>query len=81
MGRFLAIGFELIIKNILGNNAIKFLYNFALLFFLVFIFLSISYIALGFVKESTEKVYKNQLPFKDFFKKAFLIINKNRNYK
>ncbi|GAH23267.1 unnamed protein product, partial [marine sediment metagenome] len=71
----------LIVKNILGNNAIEFPYNFALLFFLVFIFFSISYIALGSVKEPTEKVYKNQLPFKDFLKKAFLIIKKNSNYK
>ena len=80
-GGVLAIGSGLIVKNILGNNSIEFPYNFALLFFLVFIFLSISYIALGSVKEPTEKVYKNQLPFKDFLKKAFLIIKKNRNYK
>jgi MFS family permease len=33
------------------------------------------------VKEPTEKVYKNQLPFKNFLKKAFLIIKKNSNYK
>jgi MFS family permease len=80
-GGVLAIGSGLIVKNILGNNAIEFPYNFALLFFLVFISLSISYIALGSVKEPTEKVYKNQLPFKDFLKKAFLIIKKNSNYK
>ena len=80
-GGVLAIGSGLIVKNILGNNSIEFPYNFALLFFLVFIFLSISYIALGSVKEPTEKVYKNQLPFKDFLKKAFLIIKKNKNYK
>ena len=80
-GGILAIGSGLIVKNILGNNTIEFPYNFALLFFLVFIFLSISYIALGSVKEPTEKVYKNQLPFKDFLKKAFLIIKKNNNYK
>lgn len=80
-GGILAIGSGLIVKNILENNAIEFPYNFALLFSLVFIFLSISYIALGSVKEPTEKVYKNQLPFKDFVKKAFLIIKKNSNYK
>ncbi len=80
-GGTLAIGSGLIVKNILGNNTIEFPYNFALLFSLVFIFLSISYIALGSVKEPTEKVYKNQLPFKDFLKKAFLIIKKNSNYK
>jgi MFS family permease len=80
-GGVLAIGSGLVVKNILGNNSIEFPYNFALLFFLVFIFFSISYIALGSVKEPTEKVYKNQLPFKDFLKKAFLIIKKNSNYK
>lgn len=80
-GGVLAIGSGLIVKNILGNNTIEFPYNFALLFSLVFIFLSISYIALGSVKEPTEKVYKNQLPFKDFLKKAFLIVKKNSNCK
>ena len=80
-GGVLAIGSGLIVKNILGNNSIEFPCNFALLFFLVFIFLSISYIALGSVKEPTEKVYKNQLPFKDFLKKAFLVVKKNKNYK
>ncbi|MEA2022218.1 MAG: MFS transporter [Candidatus Caldatribacteriota bacterium] len=80
-GGILAIGSGLIVKNILGNNAMKFPYNFALLFFLAFIFFSISYIALGSVKEPTEKVYKKQLPFKDFLKKAFLIIKKNSDYK
>jgi MFS family permease len=80
-GGVLAIGSGLIVKNILGNNSIEFPYNFALLFFLVFIFLSISYIALGSVKEPTEKVYENQLPFKDFLKKAFLVVKKNKNYK
>ena len=80
-GGILAIGSGLIVKNILGNNAIEFPYNFVLLFSLVFIFLSISYIALGSLKEPTEKVYKKQLPFKDFLKKAFLIIKKNNNYK
>jgi len=80
-GGILAIGSGLIVKNILGNDNIEFPYNFAFLFFLVFIFLSISYIALGSVKEPTEKVYKNQLPFKDFLKKAFLIVKKNSNYK
>ena len=80
-GGVLAIGSGLIVKNILGNNIIEFPYNFALLFSLVFIFFSISYIALGSVKEPTEKVYKNQLPFRDFLKKAFLVVKKNKNYK
>ena len=80
-GGVLAIGSGLIVKNILGNNSIEFPYNFALLFFLVFIFLSVSYIALGSVKEPTEKVYRNKLPFKDFLKKAFLVVKKNKNYK
>ncbi len=80
-GGILAIGSGFIAKIILGTDKIKFPINFVLLFFLVFIFLSISYIALGSVKEPTEKVYKNQLPFKDFLKKAFLIIKKNSNYK
>lgn len=33
------------------------------------------------MKEPTEEVYKNQLPFKDFLKKAFLVVKKNKNYK
>ena len=81
LGGILAIVSGFIAKIILGTAKIKFPINFALLFFLAFVLISISYIALGSVKEPVEKVYKNRLTFKDFLKKAFLIIKKNSNYK
>jgi len=80
-GGILAIGSGFIVKFILEDNAIAFPINFVLLFSLAFIFLSISYIALGSVKEPIEKVYKNQLPFKDFLRKASHVIKENSNYR
>ena len=80
-GGVLAIGSGFIAKITLGTDKIKFPINFVLLFLFAFVLISISYIALGSVKEPVEKVYKNRLTFKDFLKKAFLIIKKNSNYK
>ncbi|MCK4241561.1 MAG: MFS transporter, partial [Candidatus Atribacteria bacterium] len=80
-GGVLAIGSGFIAKITLGTDKIKFPINFVLLFLFAFVLISISYIALGSVKEPVEKVYKNRLTFKDFLKKDFLIIKKNSNYK
>ncbi len=80
-GGLLAIGSGLIAKVILENEFIAFPLNFVILFFLAFIFLSISYIALGSVREPVEEVYEKKLPFKDFLKKASHIIQRNPNYR
>ena len=80
-GGVLAIGSGFIAKITLGTDKIKFPINFVLLFLFAFIFISISYIALGSVKEPIEKVHKSQLIFKDFLRKAFRIIRKNNNYR
>ncbi len=80
-GGVLAIGSGFIAKITLGADKIKFPINFVLLFLFAFIFISISYIALGSVKEPIEKVYKSQLPFKDFLRKAFRIIREDNNYR
>jgi MFS family permease len=81
LGGIVAIGSAFIAKNILGNQALKFPNNFALLFLLAFIFISISYIGLGSVKEPEEETHKNHLPFKSFLKKALLLFKQNSNYK
>jgi len=80
-GGLLAIGSGLIAKVILENNSIDFPLNFVMLFSLAFIFISISYLALGSVREPVEEVYEKQLPFKDFLKKASHIVRKNMNYR
>jgi hypothetical protein len=80
-GGLLAIFSGLIAKMILENEMLYFPLNFVLLFSLAFIFLSISYIALGSVKEPVEEVYEKRLPFKDFLHKASNIIQKNSNYR
>ena len=81
LGGILAIGSGLIAKYILGNKGISFPQNFSLLFFLAFIFMGISYLGLGSVKEPIEEVHKTHLSFQEFLKKAFRILKSNRNYK
>jgi MFS family permease len=80
-GGVLAIGSGLIAKIVLGSSEIAFPINFVLLFSFTFILVSISYIALGSVKEPVEKVYEKQLSFKDFLGKAFTIIREDNNYR
>jgi len=80
-GGILAIGSGFIAKTILGNEGILFPNNFALLFLLCTIFLTISFIGLGSVKEPVEDVYKNRLTFKDFLKKSFMILKFDSNYR
>jgi hypothetical protein len=80
-GGVLAIGSEFLAKVLLGSSEIAFPVNFVLLFLLTFVFMSISYVALGSVKEPVEKVYDRQLSFTDFLRKAFRIIAEDKNYK
>jgi len=79
IGGILAIGAGFIVKEILGNKGIPFPDNYAILFLLSFIFISISYLALGSVKESVEEVHKNSLTFGKFLKKAFDIVKNDKN--
>jgi len=80
-GGILAIGSGFIVKTILDNKEIPFPKNFTLLFLSAFILISISYLALGSVKEPVEEVYKNHLSFSKFLKKTFRILKSNNNYK
>jgi len=80
-GGILAIGSGFIAKTILGNKGILFPNNFALLFLLCTIFLTISFIGLGSVKEPVEEVYKNRLTFGDFLIKSFDILKIDNNYR
>ena len=81
LGGILAVGSGLIAKYILGNRNILFPQNFSLLFFLAFIFMGISYLGLGSVKEPVEEVHKTHLGFQGFLKKAFKILKSDSNYK
>ena len=79
-GGVLAIGAGLVVQRILGNQAILFPHNFAYLFLLSFIFISLSYLALGSVKEPIEEVSKDSLRFAQFLKKAVITLKQDRNY-
>jgi len=81
LGGILAIGAGFIVKSILGSKGISFPNNYALLFLLSFLFISISYFALGSVKEPIEEVHKNRLNFKEFLKKALRILKFDNNYR
>ena len=81
LGGILAIGAGFVVKSILGNKGISFPNNYAFLFLLTFLFISISYLALGSVKEPTEEVHRNQLNFREFLKKASGILKSDNNYR
>jgi MFS family permease len=80
-GGILAVGSGFIAKAILGSREIDFPENFSLLFFLAFIFMGISYLALGSIREPLQEVHKTSLPFKDFLRKAIHILKRNNNYR
>lgn len=81
LGGVLAIGSGFVVKYILSHGDIVFPTNYAVLFLFSFIFIGISYLALGSVKEPTDEVYSGQLPFGEFLKKAFHILRSDDNYK
>ena len=81
LGGILAIGSGLIAKSILGNKGIHFPQNFSLLFLFAFIFMGISYLGLGAVKEPLEEVHETRLPFHKFLKRAFRILKSDVNYR
>jgi len=81
LGGILAVASGLIAKYILGSKNIIFPQNFSLLFFFAFIFMGISYLGLGSVKEPVEEVHKTHLSFQGFLKKAFKILKSDSNYK
>jgi len=80
-GGILAVGSGFIVKIILGSRRIDFPENFSLLFFLAFILMGISYLALGSVREPLHEVHKTPLPFKSFLQKAFQIVKSDDNYR
>lgn len=80
-GGILAIGSGFIVKIVLGNKGIDFPSNYSFLFLLTFIFIGISYLALGSVKEPPDDVYTKQLRFGEFLKKALHILKIDDNYK
>ena len=81
LGGILAVGAGLVAKYVLADKNILFPQNFSILFFLAFIFISISYLGLGSVREPVEEVHKTHLGFQKFLKKAFRILKSDSNYK
>lgn len=81
LGGILAIGAGFIVKSILDNKGISFPNNYAFLFLLSFLFISVSYFALGSVKEPIEEVHKSRLNFREFLKKASRILKSDNNYR
>lgn len=80
-GGLMAIGAGWIVKSILSNNSIKFPDNYSLLFLLCFIFISISYLALGSVKEPISEVYERPLTFRAFLQKNFRVLKSDHNFR
>jgi len=80
-GGIFAIGTGFFAATVLSNKEILFPKNFALLFLFAFILISISYLALGSVKEPVEEVYKERLAFREFLSRAFAILKSDSNYR
>jgi MFS family permease len=80
-GGLLAVGAGFVVRHILGSQDISFPKNYALLFLLSFIFIGISYIALGSVKEPVYKTSTQDMSFVYFLREAFGILKKNKNYR
>ena len=80
-GGIVAIGTGSLAAAVLSQKHIPFPKNFSLLFLLAFVLISISYVALGSVKEPVEEVYKERLAFREFLTKAFGILKSDSNYR
>jgi len=80
-GGIFAIGTSSLAATVLSNKEILFPKNFALLFLFAFILISISYLALGSVKEPVEEVYKERLAFREFLSKACAVLKSDSNYR
>jgi MFS family permease len=80
-GGILAIAAGFVVRAILESKTISFPDNYALLFMLSFIFISISYLFLGSIKEPLEEVHEHSLSFREFLKKALGILKVNTDLK
>jgi len=80
-GGIFAVAAGSIAAAVLSKKEIIFPDNFALLFLFTFVFISISYIALGSVKEPVEQVYKHRLTFREFLSKALVILSSDANFR
>jgi len=80
-GGALAVGSGFVATAVLRNEGIPFPANYALLFFLAFVFLSVAYVALGSVREPLEEVHKTQMGFGSFLGKAISILKRDSNYR
>ncbi|MEA1927854.1 MAG: MFS transporter [Candidatus Auribacterota bacterium] len=80
-GGVMAIAAGWIVKRILGDSSIVFPDNYFFLFLLCFIFISISYMALGSLKEPIAEVHKYPLPFREFLKKSLRILKADHNFR
>jgi len=68
-------------KIVLDKDSISFANSYTILFALAFILMSISYIALGSVKETAEEVHDKILSFRQFLKKTLSILKSDKNYR
>lgn len=80
-GGLTAIGAGSVAKIVLDKDSISFANSYTILFALAFILMSISYIALGSVKETAEEVHDKILSFRQFLKKSLSILKSDKNYR
>jgi len=80
LGGILAIGAGFAIKWILATPRLPFPKNYAVLFLLSFVFLGISYLGLGSIREPQNKNCPPRKSFNLFLKEAFQTLHKDKNF-
>jgi len=78
-GGILAVGAGILVKIILSSRRFIFPTNYALLSLLSFLFISISYLALGSVKEPEEKEVRPPLKFSVYLRRVMEILKSDSN--
>jgi len=79
-GGLMAVGAGYVVKRILGNPDISFPRNYAFLFLLSFVFISMSYTALSSVREPEGEANVQTRPLLVFLKQSVRILWEDRNF-
>jgi len=79
-GGVMAVGAGYVVKRILANPDIQFPRNYALLFSLSFLFITISYAALSCVREPPGNVKTHKPPLGTFIRRSFALLYNDRNF-
>ena len=79
-GGLMALGASYVVKRVLGNPDLAFPNNYGILFLLSFLFLVISYLALGSVREPAGEVVTSRRSTGQFLRQSVGMVRRDRNF-